>query len=98
MRKAFLFLLFTACLTDPEIGLEAGYRVEGDSLVIFSAQAPDTLWWRLDWIDYDILFDYGQAVYEVEVPVSYSPGYRFWLDFTAWTPSGDTVVVTFMGG
>ena len=97
MRKAFLALLFVACLTEPEVGLEAGY-VDSDSLVTFWAQAPDTLFWKVEWIDHNILFDYGQAVYEVEVPVSYSPGYRFWLDFTAWTPSGDTVVVTFMGG
>lgn len=103
MRKvitAMLIITAMGCVTEPEARLEVGYRVEGDSLVIFEAQAPDTLWWKLEWVDFNnfdsYLWDYGRAVYEVEVPVLHQPGFKFWLDFTAWTKR-DTVVVTFMG-
>ncbi len=100
MRKVLLALLFAACgLTDPPPGLEAGYRVEGDSMVIFKAQAPDTLWWKLEWMDFtnlnSYLWNYGQVVYSVDVPVRFQPGFKFWLDFTAWNHT-DTVVVTYM--
>ena len=107
MRRAFLALLFAGCgygpLGPPPPDLEAGYRVqEGDSLrsvVFFEATAPDTLWWKLVWVNFNwpdsYLFGYGQAVHEVEVPVMHSKGLKFWMDFTVWNHT-DTVIVTYM--
>ena len=99
MRKIFLALLFMGCATEPEVELQAGWSTEVVdsvmSIVTFEAQAPDTLWWKLEWVDLGILMDYGRAVYGVEVPVSYQTDFKFWLDFTAWTDR-DTAMVTFM--
>ncbi len=104
MRKAFLVLLFAACgVTDPSPGLEAGYRVGvSDSLrsvVTFYATAPDSLFWKLVWINYNwpdsYLFDYGRAVHSVEVPVIHGKTFEFWMDFTVWNQT-DTVIVTYM--
>ncbi len=61
--------------------------VELDSLrnkVTFEAIAPDTLWWKLEWVDLNILMNYGRAVYNVKIPISYTKKFRFWLDFTVW--------------
>ena len=92
-------VLFAACLTGPEAKLEARYSVTDvdslQSMVTFEAQAPDTLWWRLDWVDRGMLFDYGTAVYDVEVPVTFAKGFQFWMDFTVWTLT-ETVTVSFM--
>lgn len=103
LRKAFLVLLFTACGYGPSgpplPDLEAGYRVEeADSLrtvVFFHATAPGPFWWRLDWVDIGYLWDYGQAMNEVEVPVIHGKTFEFWMDFTVWNQT-DTVVVTYM--
>lgn len=100
MLKFVPLLFLLACVTEPEVGLDASYEVsEVDSLrsrVTFRAVALDTLWWKLELINYNALLDYGQAVYNVKVSRTYYiKGFGFWLDFTAWT-SKDTVVVTFM--
>ena len=103
----FLLSLFVGCGYGPSgpplTDLEAGYTVRAvDSLtseVTFIATAPDTLWWKVVWQDFTsfdaLLWSYGTGVRRVSHPVLFDTGFRFWLDFTAWTRK-DTVVVTYM--
>lgn len=93
-------LLLGCGITEPEIELDARVlRVEQvDSLtdrVIFEAVAPDTLWWKLEWVNLDILLNYGQGVYNVQVPITYPKEFKFWLDFTVWNKT-NIVTVTYI--
>jgi len=93
-------LLFGCGVTEPQIELDARVlRVEQvDSLtdrVTFGAVAPDTLWWKLEWIDVNLLLDYGQAVYDVEVPITYPKTLKFLLDFTVWDKT-NTIIVSYI--
>jgi len=102
MRWLFLALvLCVGCggLTEPESRLEAWFSVEpvelGVERVTFTATAADSIWWKVDWMDRNMLLDFGQGAERVDAAVAFNVGFQFWLEFTAWTPT-DTVVVTFM--
>ena len=104
--KRLHFLVFAAlCLigcSNPsgpsEQPLEASYVVSRyDSVttqVLFQATGPGKLYYRLDWVSADILFDYGSGVQHVGTTIYYPDGLKFWMDFTVWN-STDTVVVSY---
>ena len=108
MRKLLLALVFlSGCVFDSTgptlLDLRAWYRVEqadsAKTVVFFQASAPDSLWWKLVWMDFNwpdsYLFDYGRGVGSVEVAVIHGNTFEFWMDFWVWNQT-DTTVITYM--
>lgn len=101
LMVAYLWLLSgTVSCTDPDMEVSAVVHppVEVDSLtseVVFEGRAGGPFWWRLELRDGGWLFDYGEADVAVMVPVVFSTGFRFWMEFVVWSTL-DTARVTFM--
>ena len=100
MKFIWVALLLCLACTDPDMGVVARVlrveEVDGvTSRVVFEARASGPLWWRLELMDYGYLFDYGKADVVAVVPVRFNSGFRFWLDFVAWTAL-DTARATYI--